>query len=133
MPSAHCRLLDRRSGRFGTTVLPQRLRRARNERGKVRDREPRQQSATAAGSGPAAAFLASAPPARDLSPVTGPVDQLSIALGERYRIRRELGRGGMAVVYLAFDLRPERPVAIKVLLREIALQLGADRFLNEIP
>src|ERR1041385_4259749 len=79
-----------------------------------------------------AAFLASARPARDLSPVTGTVDQLSDALAERYRIRRELGRGGMAVVYLADDLRHERPVAIKVLLREIAVALGADRFLNEI-
>ncbi|HEV8355846.1 MAG TPA: protein kinase [Gemmatimonadales bacterium] len=64
--------------------------------------------------------------------MTGTVDQLSIALSERYRIRRELGRGGMAVVYLADDLRHERPVAIKVLLREIALALGADRFLHEI-
>ena len=79
-----------------------------------------------------AAFLASAPRARDLSPVTGTVDQLSTALAERYRIRRELGRGGMAVVYLAVDLRHDRPVAIKVLQREIALALGADRFLNEI-
>src|SRR5690606_36013710 len=37
------------------------------------------------------------------------------ALADRYRIERELGRGGMAVVYLAHDLRHDRPVALKVL------------------
>ncbi|MGH7560247.1 MAG: protein kinase domain-containing protein [Gemmatimonadales bacterium] len=64
--------------------------------------------------------------------MTGAVEQISVALGERYRFRHELGRGGMAVVYLADDLRHERPVAIKVLLPEIAQALGAERFLNEI-
>ncbi|HET9275333.1 MAG TPA: protein kinase [Gemmatimonadales bacterium] len=64
--------------------------------------------------------------------MTGAVDQLSVALGERYRIRRELGRGGMAVVYLADDLRHERPVAIKVLRPEIAQAVGTERFLHEI-
>jgi len=43
------------------------------------------------------------------------VDQLTSALGDRYRIQRELGQGGMAVVYLAHDLKHERQVAIKVL------------------
>ena len=60
------------------------------------------------------------------------VEQLNHALGERYRIRRELGSGGMAVVYLADDLKHERQVAIKVLRPEIARALGAARFLNEI-
>jgi tetratricopeptide (TPR) repeat protein len=60
------------------------------------------------------------------------VEQLAGALGDRYRIQRELGQGGMAVVYLADDLKHERSVAIKVLRPEIARALGAQRFLNEI-
>ena len=47
-------------------------------------------------------------------------------------IEREIGRGGMATVYLARDLRHERRVAIKVLRDEIAAALGAERFLAEI-
>jgi TolB-like protein len=50
----------------------------------------------------------------------------------RYRIERELGRGGMATVYLARDLRHDRPVAVKVLHRDLSAALGADRFLREI-
>ncbi|HEX6643054.1 MAG TPA: protein kinase [Gemmatimonadales bacterium] len=53
-------------------------------------------------------------------------------LSDRYAIRRELGRGGMAVVYLADDLRHDRQVAIKVLLPELAAAIGADRFEREI-
>jgi len=53
-------------------------------------------------------------------------------LAERYEIERELGRGGMATVYLATDLRHQRPVAIKVLRAEIASALNAKRFLREI-
>ena len=60
------------------------------------------------------------------------VDQLTTALGDSYRIQRELGQGGMAVVYLADDLKHERSVAIKVLRPEVARALGAARFLNEI-
>ncbi len=60
------------------------------------------------------------------------VELLTGALGDRYRIQRELGQGGMAVVYLADDLKHERQVAIKVLRPEIARALGAERFLNEI-
>jgi len=60
------------------------------------------------------------------------VEQLSGALGDRYRVQRELGQGGMAVVYLADDLKHQRQVAIKVLRPEIARALGAARFLNEI-
>src|SRR6185369_8448402 len=53
-------------------------------------------------------------------------------LDGRYRIEREIGRGGMAVVYLARDLRHERDVAVKVLHAELTAALGAERFLAEI-
>ena len=57
---------------------------------------------------------------------------LEAALAGRYAIERELGRGGMATVYLARDLRHERPVALKVLHPELAASLGPERFLREI-
>src|SRR5215207_1367916 len=53
-------------------------------------------------------------------------------LAERYRLERELGQGGMAVVYLAYDVANDRHVALKVLNPELAATLGADRFLREI-
>src|SRR5512138_2340912 len=49
-----------------------------------------------------------------------------------YALERELGRGGMATVYLARDLRHDRPVALKVLHPELAATLGSERFLREI-
>ncbi|MBI3568699.1 MAG: protein kinase [Gemmatimonadetes bacterium] len=58
--------------------------------------------------------------------------QLAAALADRYRIERELGRGGFAVVYLAHDLRHDRPVALKVLHDEVAASLGAERFEQEV-
>jgi len=63
------------------------------------------------------------------------VDQLArlqAALTGRYTIEHELGRGGMATVYLAQDLRHGRPIALKVLRPELAAALGPGRFLREI-
>jgi Tol biopolymer transport system component len=60
------------------------------------------------------------------------LERLSAALAGRYAIERELGRGGMAVVYLAEDLRHHRRVAVKVLLPDLAATLGGERFLREI-
>jgi len=57
---------------------------------------------------------------------------LQEALRDRYAIERELGRGGMATVYLARDLRHDRPVALKVLHPELAATLGPERFLREV-
>ncbi len=60
------------------------------------------------------------------------VDRLQDGLGHRYRVERELGRGGMATVYLAEDLKHGCRVALKVLRPEIGAALGGDRFLLEI-
>src|SRR2546428_461395 len=59
-------------------------------------------------------------------------EALSAALGARYRIERVRGRGGMATVYVAEDLRHSRQVAIKVLRPDVAAAIGAERFLREI-
>ena len=58
--------------------------------------------------------------------------QLGDALNTRYVLERELGRGGMATVYLAHDLKHDRPVALKVLHSELAATLGPERFQREI-
>jgi serine/threonine-protein kinase len=60
------------------------------------------------------------------------LEQLTATLGDRYRIERALGQGGMAVVFLAEDLKHRRRVAIKVLKPELSAALGGDRFLREI-
>jgi tetratricopeptide (TPR) repeat protein len=60
------------------------------------------------------------------------VAPLTASLQDRYRIERELGRGGMATVYLSHDLRHDRPVALKVLRPELSSVLGRERFLREI-
>jgi serine/threonine-protein kinase len=64
--------------------------------------------------------------------MTDPLEQLKSALADRYLIEREIGRGGMATVYLAEDLKHRRKVAVKVLLPDLAVAIGAARFLREI-
>jgi serine/threonine-protein kinase len=59
-------------------------------------------------------------------------EALRDAIQDRYRIERVLGRGGMATVYLATDLKHHRAVAIKALNRDLAIVLGTKRFLLEI-
>jgi serine/threonine protein kinase/Flp pilus assembly protein TadD len=54
------------------------------------------------------------------------------ALADRYRIDREIGRGGMATVYLAHDLKHRRPVAIKILHPHLAANVGPERFQREV-
>jgi serine/threonine-protein kinase len=58
--------------------------------------------------------------------------RLEASLSATYRLQRELGSGGMAVVYLAQDLRHKRRVALKVLRPEISAVIGPERFLREI-
>ena len=57
---------------------------------------------------------------------------LRAALAGRYEIQRELGRGGMATVYLAHDVNHDRPVALKLVLPELAASIGNERFQREI-
>ncbi len=59
-------------------------------------------------------------------------DQLQVALSGTYTLERELGRGGMATVFLARDIKHDRLVALKVLHPELAASLGPERFLREI-
>src|SRR5690349_2677094 len=71
------------------------------------------------------------------SPAASAHDQDSLVaartlLADRYAVDRELGRGGMATVYLAEETKHSRKVAIKVLRPELAATLGAERFLREI-
>ncbi len=67
-----------------------------------------------------------------LSRVDDILKRLQQSLGDRYAVEREVGRGGMATVYLATDLKHQRSVAIKVLLPELTASVGHDRFLQEI-
>ncbi|WP_373061193.1 serine/threonine-protein kinase [Gemmatimonas sp.] len=60
------------------------------------------------------------------------LDRLRVLVADRYAVERELGRGGMATVYLATDVRHDRRVAIKVLLPDLAATIGAERFEREI-
>jgi serine/threonine-protein kinase len=60
------------------------------------------------------------------------MDRLQTALSDRYAMMREIGRGGMATVYLAEDLKHGRQVAIKVVHPELSATLAGERFLREI-
>ena len=60
------------------------------------------------------------------------LERLRAALGYRYEVESEIGRGGMAVVFVADDLKHHRKAAIKVLHLELTATVGADRFLREI-
>ena len=64
--------------------------------------------------------------------MTDALTRLTADLAGHYRIERELGAGGMAMVYLAEDIKHRRKVAIKVLRPELAAVIGAERFLAEI-
>ena len=64
--------------------------------------------------------------------MTTSLEHVQSALAPRYLVRRELGAGGMAVVFLADDPRHGRPVAVKVMRPELAAALGPERFLREI-
>ena len=78
---------------------------------------------------PPAVHVAEFAHARDAPPL---IERLRGVLAGRYLIEREIGRGGMATVFLARDLRHERPVALKVLSPELAAVMGPERFLSEI-
>ncbi|MDQ3244401.1 MAG: protein kinase [Gemmatimonadota bacterium] len=60
------------------------------------------------------------------------LERLKAGLSERYDVERELGKGGMATVFLARDVKHERRVAVKVLHDDLAAALGAERFRREI-
>jgi serine/threonine-protein kinase len=64
--------------------------------------------------------------------MTDVLGRLGSALADRYVIERQLGAGGMATVYLAYDVRHDRRVALKVLRPELSAILGGERFLAEI-
>ena len=61
-----------------------------------------------------------------------PITRLNAALKGRYSIKRELGEGGMATVYLADDVKHRRKLAVKVLRPELAATVGPERFMREI-
>src|SRR2546421_11268993 len=64
--------------------------------------------------------------------MTDLLPRIQAALAKRYAIQRELGHGGMAVVFYAEDRKHHRPVAVKVLRPELGAVIGSERFLREI-
>ncbi|MGQ0640775.1 MAG: protein kinase domain-containing protein [Gemmatimonadaceae bacterium] len=77
-------------------------------------------------------FLNSPAAERFSALLNDPATTLPEQLAGRYRITRELGRGGMAIVYLAEDVKHHRQVAVKIVRPELAAALGHERFLREI-
>ncbi len=71
-------------------------------------------------------------PSSSSAPSPSPLDRLTAALADRYRVERQVGAGAMATVYLAEDLKHHRPVAIKVLKPQLTATLGGERFLREV-
>jgi serine/threonine-protein kinase len=67
-----------------------------------------------------------------VSDASSPVPPLNSTLAGRYTLEREIGSGGMAVVYLALDAKHDRRVAVKVLRPELSSLIGPDRFIHEI-
>jgi serine/threonine protein kinase len=59
-------------------------------------------------------------------------EHLLASLADRYRLDSEIGRGGMATVYLAQDLKHRRPVAVKILHPHLAANVGPERFHREV-
>ncbi len=76
-------------------------------------------------------IVASSPPSPQVVQLTSVAGAFP-SFGDRYRVERELGRGGMATVYLCTDTKIDRPVAIKLLHPELAAAVGAERFHREI-
>jgi eukaryotic-like serine/threonine-protein kinase len=70
--------------------------------------------------------------ARELLLAESVIEKLRSALTGRYEVEREIGRGGMATVYLARDLENDRNVAIKVLNSDLSVAMGPERFRREI-
>ena len=59
-------------------------------------------------------------------------DFVGTVVADRYAIEAELGRGGMATVWRARDVRHDRPVAVKILHAELAGAIGVERFVREV-
>ncbi|MFN0178099.1 MAG: protein kinase domain-containing protein [Gemmatimonadales bacterium] len=64
--------------------------------------------------------------------MSGPLERLRAGLAERYDVERQIGEGGMAIVFRAVDKKHGRPVALKVLRPELAATMGTERFVREI-